>query len=92
MPSQHTLATLPTPNSSRVSLKQIPARKVAVIRFSGLFSEERAQQKQAQLMEWLKSEKLEHTSQVSISRYNPPGTPPFMNRHEVWIELDSTTR
>jgi DNA gyrase inhibitor GyrI len=91
MPEQYTLTNLPQPNQSGISLKEIPARPVAVIRFSGLFSEERAQHKHAQLIEWLTTQKVKYKNQVSYARYNPPGTPPFMNRHEVWIELEALT-
>ena len=35
MPSEFTLETLPVPNDSSVTLRQVPGRKLAVIRFSG---------------------------------------------------------
>jgi SOUL heme-binding protein len=41
MPKQWTLKTLPRPNDSRVTLKALPARTVAVIRYSGTWSQSR---------------------------------------------------
>lgn len=40
MPSQYTLATLPKPNNSAVTLREVPASNYAVIRFSGFAGEE----------------------------------------------------
>lgn len=90
MPSEYTLETIPRPKSSAVSLREIPAREVAVVRFSGVFSQERASHIRDRLLAQLKEDGVRHTNHVSFSRYNPPGTPPFMNRHEVWVELART--
>lgn len=92
MPRHYTLDTLPHPKNSQVVLKKVPARKVAVIRFSGLFSQKRADDKKRELIQWLKGQGMNHTNQAQYSRYNPPGTPPFMNRHEVWIDLNTDSR
>lgn len=88
MPRQYTLDTIPHPNNSQVVLKKVPAKKVAVMRFSGLFSQEKAEDKKEQLIQWLKELGIKHENHAHYSRYNPPGTPPFMNRHEVWINVD----
>ena len=87
MPSEYTLETIAEPKNPKVSLSEIPARRVAVLTFSGVFSVERSEEKLRELRARLKAEGLDSTGKVSVSRYNPPGTPPFMNRHEVWIEL-----
>lgn len=93
MPARYTLQTLPKPRNERVKIRALPQRKVAVVRFSGVFSEERAHRERAKLIEWLRAEGLikegAEELPVGFSRYNPPGTPPFMNRHEVWIELSA---
>lgn len=38
MPAKWTLDTLPKPNDSRITLKTIPARKLAVLRYNGGWS------------------------------------------------------
>jgi len=34
MPSKYTLETLPVPDSERVTLREVPAKKVAALRFT----------------------------------------------------------
>lgn len=85
MPSQYTLDTLPTPNNPAVSLREVPASKRAVIRFSGLVGEEKLAAKTAELMTWLDSKDITPTGQPALSRYNPPWTPPFLRRNEVMV-------
>ena len=53
MPSQYTLETLPKPNNPQISIKQLPAKKFALIRFSGLVDEEKMQAKSAELNQWI---------------------------------------
>ena len=40
MPAKYTLATLPKPNNLAVKLREIPGKRFAVIRFSGMAGEE----------------------------------------------------
>jgi hypothetical protein len=47
MPKEFTLNTLPVPNDKRIEILEIPARKVAVYKYSGSWSEERYQDKLA---------------------------------------------
>ncbi|MGC6417027.1 MAG: SOUL family heme-binding protein [Bradymonadia bacterium] len=81
------LNDLPKPIDGQVTLIDVPAHRVAVRRFSGTFTEEKAYQQADALRKTLKSLSMPHDGALSISRYNPPGTPPFMMRHEVWIAL-----
>lgn len=87
MPSQYTLATLPKPRNPSVMIEEVQPRRMAVVRFSGVFSEQVAYQKRDLLKAWLKTKGFSTLGIERVARYNPPGTPPFMNRHEVWIEL-----
>jgi hypothetical protein len=85
MPSQYTLSTLPTPNNPAVTLRELPATRMAVIRFSGLAGEEKAAKKTAELMAWLKSKNIVATGEPELARYNPPWTLPFLRRNEVMV-------
>ena len=87
MPSEYTIETIASPKNKQVTLKEISARKIAVRTFSGIFSVEKAQKELNVLKSSLQKDDIDATGKVSISRYNPPATPPFMNRHEIWIEL-----
>ncbi len=87
MPAQYTMNTLPVPNNSQVKLRQIPARKVAVIRFSGLVNVEKTAQKTQELLAWMAGKKLAvGAAQPELARYNPPWTLPFLRRNEILIE------
>ena len=85
MPSQYTLDTLPTPNNPAVSLREIPARNYAVIRFSGLIGEKKLAAKTTELMTWLVSKDITAIGQPELARYNPPWTLPFLRRNEVMM-------
>ena len=88
MPSKYTLDSIPKPNNAQVSIKQIPAKKFAVIRFSGLVDEEKMNKKVKDLNEWIVSRNLKAISNPELARYNPPWTLPFLRRNEVMVEVD----
>lgn len=86
MPAQYTMDTLPVPNNSQVILRQVPARKVAVLRFSGLVDAEKTVQKTKELLTWMAAKKLEASPvEPELARYNPPWTLPFLRRNEIII-------
>jgi hypothetical protein len=87
MPSGYTLNSLPIPDDSRVSLREVPEQKTAVIVFSGLAGEDKVKDKTAALFDWIKSKGLEATSTPQLARYNPPWTLPFLRRNEVLINI-----
>ena len=88
MPSQYTLETLPKPNNPQISIKQLPAKKFALIRFSGLVDEEKMQAKSAELNQWIAMKKLNPVGIPELARYNPPWTLPFLRRNELMIEVE----
>ena len=54
MPSKYTLDTLPKPNNSAVKLREVPAHRVAVTRFSWYATDSRVARLQSRLMDALK--------------------------------------
>jgi len=86
MPSKYTLENLPKPNDSRVELVEVEAYKVAVIRFSGRFTEANYSKHKKILIGYLERDGIEYSS-ISEAGYNPPFTPPYMRRNEVWALL-----
>jgi len=87
MPKKYTLATLPTPEDSRVKLREIPARQVAVLTYSGSWSESRYQDKLAGFKLDLKADKREFIGEPVLARYNSPFQIWFLRRNEIWLEL-----
>lgn len=86
LPAKYTLETLPEPNDKRVEIKAVKGSKVAVLRFSGLYRDKKFQAKKEELISYLERDGLKY-GQISTAGYNPPWTPPFMNRIEVWATL-----
>jgi len=87
MPSKWTMETLPKPKDSRVTLRVVPERVVAVLRYSGTWSEANYQEHLTALKEGLKREGLGSTGEPTWARYDPPWTPWFLRKNEVQLEL-----
>jgi len=87
MPSKYTLETLPTPNDSRVTLKEIPSRKIVVKRFTWSASEAKVKKQEEALLSALNRDGIETLGAINVARYNPPWTIPFMLRNEVQVEI-----
>jgi effector-binding domain-containing protein len=87
MPSTYTMNTLPKPNNHAVKLKEVPAKRYAVIRFSGIPSQSRIQQEEDKLEAFLKQKDLQPLAKPIYAFFNPPWTLPFMRRNEVMIEI-----
>lgn len=87
MPKKYSLETLPKPNSKEVNLIPLPARRFAVIRFSGLADDETIKQHTEELKAYILAETLKQIEGPSLAFYNPPWTLPFLRRNEVMIEI-----
>lgn len=88
MPSKYTLATLPTPNNKAVTLKEVPAKKFVVIRFSGKNSDKNVMAHEKKLMDYIKAQEIKIIGSPKYAFYNPPWTPPEMRRNEVMVEIE----
>ena len=88
MPSEFKLDELPTPNNAQVSLIQIPAETRLVLNFSGWATESKIDAKIKALKDYASEKNLE-IGLVQVAQYNPPFTPPFMRRNEIWATISS---
>lgn len=89
MPSKYTLETLPKPIDKSIVLREVPARVVAVRRFSGRWREESFDKHRTLLEEALARDGLDTVGAPMLARYNAPFIPGFMRRNEVMFELDA---
>ena len=89
MPGKFTLETLPIPNDKRVQLLPIPPTRVAAWRFSGLAEPVEIDRKTALLEQAIERHHLRAIGPASLARYNPPWTPWFMRRNEIWIPVQA---
>lgn len=79
---------LPQPADPDLELREIPARRVAAITFSGNTSQRLIRQKQTELLEWVKNRHLTSIGPIELARYNPPFLPGFVKRNEILIEIN----
>lgn len=87
MPKEYTLETLPKPKDDSVEILTVPARVVAVTKFSGGGKHAKMLEKQAELEEALARDAIEITDGPTFARYDPPWTLPFLRRNEVMLPI-----
>ncbi len=87
MPASYTMETLPVPDDPNITLRQVPARRVAAVRYSGFWSEEKYLLNKEKLAKWLKDNRFTVSGEPVWARYNAPFTPWFMRRNEILIPV-----
>ena len=87
LPKGVTVANAPEPLDARVQLREVPPTQVAVIRYSGFWSESNDSEHLSKLQTALRSAGLTWAGEPVYSRYNAPFTPWFMRRNEIWLQL-----
>lgn len=92
VPRKYSRDTVPKPLDPRVSIREVGARKVAVWRYSGRWTEENFREHEQQLRQILVRKQLlaEPGDSAIIARYDAPFMPWFMRRNEVIIPLRGT--
>lgn len=91
MPASYTLETLPEPDDPNISLRLVPAHRMAAVRYSGFWSEKKYLQHKNKLEAWINEEGLTIVGDPVWARYNPPFTPWFLRRNEILIPVDANT-
>jgi len=88
MPSKYSMESLPVPNNNSVHLKEVLAKKFAVIEFSGTNSNENLNEHENQLMNYVEANKIKIIGSPKYAFYNAPWTLPFLRRNEVMFEIN----
>jgi len=88
MPSKYTMKTLPEPTDPNVTLREIPARKMAVIRYSGTWSKEKYESNKALLKGFISRKGLTIIGEDIFARYDPPFQLWFLRRNEVLFPVE----
>ncbi len=89
MPTSYTMENLPTPDDPNIKLRQVPARQVAAVRYSGFWSEKKYLQYKQELENWIAAKNLKVIGEPVWARYNPPFTLWFLRRNEILIPIAS---
>jgi hypothetical protein len=89
LPKGVTMASAPEPSDARITLRDIAPTRVAVIRYSGFWSDDNYNDHLAQLQAALRAADLVPVGEPVYSRYDAPFIPWFMRRNEIWLHLAS---
>lgn len=87
MPQNFTLDALPLPLDKRVKLKEIPAKTVAVLEYSGGWGEKKYKKHEVILLKALDNVEIKIIGKTSFARYNSPFSLWFMRRNEIMVEV-----
>ncbi len=88
LPSKYTLETLPIPNNEVVKLREVPAYKAAVSRFTGYATEKRITKKKEALVASLTEGGITMRDTPQVAQYNPPLSFPFTRRNEIIVVIE----
>ncbi len=87
LPKGVTLDSAPEPLDPRVQLRLVPASQWAAIRYSGTWSQANYDEHLALLHAALDQAGVATQGEPVLARYNPPFTPWFLRRNEIWLAL-----
>ena len=88
MPPEWSMETLPVPGNAEVRLVEIPARRMAAIRFSGRARDSVLAEKLEELLEFLAVNEYRVIGEPQYAYYNPPWTLGPFRRNEVMLEIE----
>lgn len=88
LPANFTMQTAPVPTDSRITVREVPGRTMAVLRYSGRWTESNFTQKKSALRAALEQDGIENIGEMQSAVYNAPFTLPFMRRNEVMVEVN----
>ena len=89
MPHSYTMRTLPKPDDDRILLKTIHARRIAVLKFSGLWTEGNLGAHRDELASLIARKSFKPKGQFTYAFYDPPWKPFFWRRNEVMQEIEA---
>ena len=87
MPKEYTAQTLPVPIDQRISIRELAARRIAVYRYSGTWSEDNYKQELDDFRKALTQDKINVIGEPTLSRFNSPFSLWFLRRNEIWFEI-----
>ena len=87
LPKGVTLANAPEPLDARVMLREVPTQRIAVIRYSGFWSDSNYSEHLAKLQSGLRAAGIAWSGEPVFSRYDGPTTPWFLRRNEIWLQV-----
>ncbi|SFG03982.1 SOUL heme-binding protein [Halopelagius inordinatus] len=89
LPESYDYESAPRPSDPNVRLVELPARTLAVKRFSWWATDRRVERQTDELLSTLRGDDAEVSvvGDPFLLRYDAPATPPFLRRNEVAVEV-----
>lgn len=87
VPSEFDHNTVPMPTNATVSIREVPEHVMAVLTYSGRWTESNHQRHKQTLLNELSKAQIEALSEPVSAAYNSPFTLPFMRRNEVMVAV-----
>ena len=88
MPEGMTVADLPNPQSSKVTLRTLAEQLAAVLPFTGITTTSKIHEKESELRLALTNESLTPIGTLRIARFDPPWKPGFLRYNEVILDIN----
>ncbi|EYF06901.1 SOUL heme-binding protein [Chondromyces apiculatus DSM 436] len=88
MPEARSSGSLPVPRDHRVRFRDVPPRRVAVLRFTGRYEGTNVALHQRKLLDLVERAGLTARGEPTFAGYDGPSTIPILRRLEVWVEID----
>lgn len=89
MPDSDPFETLPAPSDRQITLRRIPARRVAALSYHGRYGREMPADKRHELLRRVRAAGLLPIGEVTFAGYDAPWTLPPLRRNEVLVELST---
>ena len=81
------LKNIPQPIDGTVTVREMPAGRFAVLRYSGARSAQQEAKNLERLKAWVAAQHLEGPGAPVYAYFDPPWTPPFVRRNEVMLRV-----
>jgi hypothetical protein len=88
LPKKYSIENAPIPTDDRLRIRMVPGRLMAVLRYSGRWTEKNFLRQRDTLQNAVDGQAVNQIGEFESAAYNPPYMPPFMRRNEVMIEVD----
>lgn len=92
MPATFSLESTPEPQDPSVYIREVPARHIAAVRYSGFWSEKSYRRNLEMLLDWITKSGLSVSGEPIWARYNPPFMPWFLRRNEVLVPVTGSAQ
>lgn len=89
MPESEPFETLPAPSDRQITLRRIPARRIAALSYHGRYGRDIPVQKRQELLTHVRAAGLLPIGDVTFAGYDAPWTLPWLRRNEVQVELST---